>query len=170
MWEKIKNLKYKDIWYKDGLRFECQRCGACCSGSPGIVQFTEEEGLAMADELGIPFEALVDNFAYQHGNLYFLKDFPCEYGYDCVMLQRYESGAPSGCLVSRSKPVQCKTWPFWPEILYSKRTWEQAAKKCPGINKGRLHSLEEIQRQMRQTPQPEFEPPEEECHTQKPDL
>ena len=24
-------------WYRDGLRFECTRCGHCCTGAPGYV-------------------------------------------------------------------------------------------------------------------------------------
>ena len=27
-------------WYRDGLRFECTRCGACCTGAPGYVWVT----------------------------------------------------------------------------------------------------------------------------------
>ena len=35
-------------WYRDGLRFECTRCGACCTGAPGYVWVTPEgmNGLA----------------------------------------------------------------------------------------------------------------------------
>lgn len=30
-------------WYADGLRFECTRCGHCCTGEPGTVRVYEEE-------------------------------------------------------------------------------------------------------------------------------
>jgi len=29
--------KQRNPMYKDGLRFECQRCGSCCRGEPGVV-------------------------------------------------------------------------------------------------------------------------------------
>ncbi|RMD61622.1 MAG: YkgJ family cysteine cluster protein, partial [Planctomycetota bacterium] len=40
-------------WYSAGLRFECTQCGACCTGSPGYVAFTEEEARGMASRLGL---------------------------------------------------------------------------------------------------------------------
>ena len=39
--------------YADGLRFECTQCGNCCTGPPGRVWFSEEEGEAMAENLGV---------------------------------------------------------------------------------------------------------------------
>ena len=24
-------------WFKEGLKFECQRCGRCCRGEPGVI-------------------------------------------------------------------------------------------------------------------------------------
>ena len=35
-------------WYAEGLRFGCTQCGNCCTGPPGAVWFTAEEGRAMA--------------------------------------------------------------------------------------------------------------------------
>ena len=32
-----------DPWYREGLRFECIRCGGCCTGFPGTVRVTNEE-------------------------------------------------------------------------------------------------------------------------------
>ena len=40
-------------WYDDGLRFECTQCGNCCTGPPGMVWFTPEEGRRMAEGLGL---------------------------------------------------------------------------------------------------------------------
>ena len=40
-------------WYADGLRFQCTGCGNCCTGPPGTVWFTEEEGRAIAASLGL---------------------------------------------------------------------------------------------------------------------
>ena len=35
-------------WYADGLRFECSRCGNCCTGEPGLVRMTDDEVRTMA--------------------------------------------------------------------------------------------------------------------------
>jgi Fe-S-cluster containining protein len=45
----FRTSKNKDIdvdalsWFKDGLRFECQRCGRCCRGEPGVVWVNKQE-------------------------------------------------------------------------------------------------------------------------------
>ena len=43
-----------DLWYKDGLRFECLRCGSCCSGFSGTVRVSDEEIVALAQRLDLP--------------------------------------------------------------------------------------------------------------------
>ncbi len=44
------------------------------------------------------------------------------------------------------RPNQCRTWPFWPSNLKNPGDWNKAAQKCPGINRGKLYSFEEIER------------------------
>lgn len=51
-----------------------------------------------------------------------------------------------GCMIYDVRPMQCRNWPFWPGNLQSPDDWNAAAKKCPGINKGRLYSFDEIQK------------------------
>ena len=49
------------------------------------------------------------------------------------------------CSVYHVRPLQCRTWPFWPENLANERAWNQAAKKCHGMNApGRSFSLNQI--------------------------
>ena len=31
------------VWYDAGLKFQCTRCGACCTGAPGYVWVNGEE-------------------------------------------------------------------------------------------------------------------------------
>jgi Fe-S-cluster containining protein len=61
--------------------------------------------------------------------------------YDCVFWD-------SGCTVYQSRPLQCRTFPFWKSILCSAEAWEAAAISCPGINSGPLRSYEEIKRRL----------------------
>ena len=44
------------------------------------------------------------------------------------------------------RPGQCRTWPFWSENLASPNAWNKTAQKCPGINRGKLYSYEQIQK------------------------
>jgi Fe-S-cluster containining protein len=57
--------------------------------------------------------------------------------YDCIFWN-------SGCTVYHSRPLQCRTFPFWKSILCSAEAWEAAAESCPGINSGPLRGYEEI--------------------------
>jgi hypothetical protein len=34
--------------------------------------------------------------------------------------------------------VQCRLYPFWPELVESRAAWKEEAKLCPGIGKGDL--------------------------------
>jgi Fe-S-cluster containining protein len=74
--------------------------------------------------------------------------------YDCIFLMDDNKAlAPDGsdgvhqqrkCGVYEARPLQCRTWPFWPGNLASREAWEEAAGTCPGINRGRLWTLDEI--------------------------
>jgi Fe-S-cluster containining protein len=43
-----------------------------------------------------------------------------------------------GCSIHPAKPTQCRTFPFWPEIVERKTTWLRTGRYCPGIGKGGL--------------------------------
>ena len=38
------------------------------------------------------------------------------------------------CTVHAIRPEQCRTYPFWPEILTSPRDWKAESKYCEGIS------------------------------------
>jgi hypothetical protein len=59
--------------------------------------------------------------------------------YDCIFWR------DGGCAVYEARPLQCRSYPFWEHQLESKEAWENVAKSCPGINKGALHSRQEIE-------------------------
>jgi len=124
-------------WYSDGLRFECQRCGQCCSGAPGYVWIGTGEIAAMAVQLGItPAE-----FGKQYCRRVWLRISLLEKpGGDCVML------TPEGCGVYASRPMQCRTWPFWHDLVDTASHWEEVCEECPGANHGRLYTREETER------------------------
>jgi len=47
-----------------------------------------------------------------------------------------------GCSIHTVKPVQCRIFPFWPELVDDKREWRKTARYCPGIGKGALVQIE----------------------------
>jgi uncharacterized protein len=57
---------------------------------------------------------------------------------DCVFL------GDEGCEIYKARPLQCRTFPFWPTTLIDTDTWQQAATACPGIGQGKVWSPEDI--------------------------
>ena len=133
-----KDKKDKTPWYRDGLQFECTQCGACCSGEPGYVWVDDEEVSAMADEMGLETEAFAKKFVRQVGSQQSLIEYPDG---DCILLDP----VTRMCTVYESRPIQCRTWPFWDSTLEKKRDWKETCEVCPGAGKGRLYTLEEIE-------------------------
>ncbi len=125
-----------EVWYRDGLRFICQRCGSCCGKEPGFVWVTERELEKMAQFLKLSREAFVQAYVRQVGNRWSLREKP---NWDCVLHDRER-----GCLVYPVRPRQCRSLPFWPTSLHSPSAWLHLASRCPGANQGRFYSLREI--------------------------
>ena len=46
---------------------------------------------------------------------------------------------PEGCTIQAVKPAQCRTYPFWPELLQSRGAWESEKGRCEGIDLGPNH-------------------------------
>ncbi len=123
-------------FFDDGLRFGCQRCGLCCTGSPGVVRISISEIRLLAAYLKMTVEETIhrhlrtisDGFSIQEEN-----DGRCRF---------YRNG----CQVYAVRPLQCRTFPFWLNHLRSLSRWKKVAGECPGIGEGRLFSRDEILR------------------------
>lgn len=126
-----------------GLRFECTQCGKCCTGPTGFVLFTDAEAEAMAKDLGIT----TDEFMKRHTRNTIvgqsLKETVTKRGYDCVFLAHDKDGKAL-CNVYKTRPEQCRTWPFWRSNLESLEAWEEETEDCPGMNEGPLHTTKHI--------------------------
>ena len=129
--------KEEDVWYSEGLAFECTQCGGCCSGNPGFVWVTPEEIARIATHMDMDIETFEMKFVRRVGNRKSLVEYPDG---DCIFLDPKKRN----CMVYESRPIQCRTWPFWESIVESKKSWAQTAKFCPGCNKGKVYTLEQI--------------------------
>lgn len=127
-----------------GLRFTCTQCGNCCTGPTGYVLFTDKEAGAMAKSLGVPKATFYEQYTRDTIVGRSLNENKTGYGYDCVFLTRDEKTGKTGCSVYKSRPEQCRTWPFWDSNLYTKRDWAEASKGCPGMDSGQLHPPKHI--------------------------
>ncbi len=108
-----------------------------------IVQLAARFGLSVADFL--------DRHARKLGSRWSLNEVAVgmgggRRGFDCIFLDRERVPGKAVCSVYEDRPTQCRTWPFWPEVLESEREWEATKRvtPCPGMGSGALHSLMQI--------------------------
>ncbi|HEX4053665.1 MAG TPA: YkgJ family cysteine cluster protein [Tepidisphaeraceae bacterium] len=143
-------------WFAEGLRFTCSQCGNCCSGPPGFVWVSREEIGRVAEYLGISRGEVVEKYCRKVGGRFSLKErrHPKHGGYDCIFIKEEPAQGKSGevthtrriCSIYPVRPLQCRTWPFWTGNLASRRAWESAAKRCPGMNRGELFERDRIEK------------------------
>jgi uncharacterized protein len=127
-------------WYSSGLSFECTQCGRCCSGpGTGFVWVTDEEIESIAKCMGM--ESDIDAFERKFVRRIGVKTSLVEYSDgDCIFLDP----KTRTCSVYEARPRQCRTWPFWDSNLKSPKTWGKTAESCPGCNRGRVYTIDEI--------------------------
>jgi len=125
-------------WYKNGIRFECQGCGNCCKSlddGDGYVYLNDDEIEGIANYLKIDKKKFINAYTEIKNGYRVIRD-PDK---DCIFLKNNK------CLIYTVRPAQCKTWPFW-EIALIKKNWdEKVVTTCPGVGKGRLYTIEEIE-------------------------
>lgn len=132
-------------FYKNGLNFECQRCSFCCGHSPGFVYLSKRDLLALCEFFKMPVREFVEKYCrwadYYYGDevLALLE----KKNYDCVLWE-------NGCSAYSARPIQCSTYPFWSWMIQDKETWDACAKDCPGMNKGKLWTFDEIEKNKRE--------------------
>lgn len=129
-------------WYADGLRFECTRCGRCCTGE-GYVWVSQARVREIAEFLGMPPEDFGRRYLRRVGGRLSLVE---KQSSDCVFWERQR-----GCLIYPVRPTQCRTFPFWPESLESPEAWRRLEAEVPGIGRGSRHPVAAIRRRLRQS-------------------
>lgn len=127
-------------WYKDGLAFLCTQCGRCCGGAPGVVWVDRREMELIAERLELRIDEMWGSFFRRVGRQVSLVE---RANCDCVFLKREDGG--QRCVIYDIRPQQCRTWPFWQQNLHSIGIWNSTTCNCPGINRGRLYELAEIE-------------------------
>ena len=115
-----------------GLRFECTRCQRCCRLEPGYVFLSQRDlqALARAKALSVAeFTArycrAVDIGGFERLSL------TEKANYDCSL---WEDGA---CTVYESRPLQCRSFPFWDANLASRMRGRRLPHRVPVSARGR---------------------------------
>lgn len=131
-------------WYKDGIRFQCQGSGQCCvsHGEFGFVYLDLADRQRMAKHLGLNTREFTKTYCDRVDGYFRLKEDPARPA--CMFLKNKRCG------IYEARPTQCRTWPFWPEVMNAKVWAKEVAAFCPGVGKGPVRPLSEIQASLAQ--------------------
>lgn len=125
------------------LRFECTGCGKCCLGNEdNYVRLSAAEAERIRLHLGLSKDWFRRRYLVRLepglGRGLALRDGRC------VFL-----GEDLRCSIYPVRPTQCRTYPFWPEVLRSRGAWKAEAKRCEGIDRGNTIEVRLVDRQLR---------------------
>jgi len=125
------------------LRFSCTRCGRCCIAGGGYHVYLsrqEAEGIRAHLQLSSGW------FRRRYLRRLATGELVAASGGEgrCVFLR------PDGrCRVYPVRPLQCRTYPFWPEVAGSAAAWKREARRCEGIDRGAVVAPGRIRRALR---------------------
>lgn len=94
----------------------------------------------MANALGMKTRAFTQRYCDQEDGIWKLKSGPTD---DCMFLK------DKRCSVYEGRPVQCRTWPFWSEVMKPKAWNIEVGGFCPGVGKGRTWTPAEVEEQLK---------------------
>jgi hypothetical protein len=115
------------MWFeREGLCFTCTGCGDCCR-RPGYVFLEDGDEERLAAHLEIDVEELRRRYLTRVHGEWVLEVLE---GQECVFLDG------DACGVYGGRPTQCRTYPFWPEVVADPRSWDEEREHCPGIDHG----------------------------------
>jgi len=130
-------------WQKEGIRFQCQGSGKCCTshGEFGFVFLTLTDRKRFAKHLGLTTAEFTKQYCERTQGVWHLKEDPKNP--DCMFLKKKQ------CSVYEARPIQCRTWPFWPEVM-SPKAWAKDVKAfCPGVGKGPVVPATEVEKNLK---------------------
>lgn len=128
----MEDLYNRPYFFDQGIHFECQRCGLCCTGEPGTIYVDQQEIFQIARFLKISPSLVLGDYLYPFRDSYSIRE---DSRGRCIFFK-------NGCTIYSVRPSQCKTYPFWFQNLRSEENW--VSLECPGIRKGPIFGKEEI--------------------------
>ena len=136
---------------EEGVKFGCTGCGRCCQND-GVVWLDTDEFADLCESLKMKPDDVLDRYTEEVMSGWVkLKNKPdtlSQTGNDrCIFLSDVDG---KSCTIYESRPVQCRTYPYWPKLLFNSSTfnsqavvpddssagphWSAATGGCEGIN------------------------------------
>ena len=124
------------------FHFVCRPgCSACCE-QPGEVYLAPGDAPRLARFLGIPLSEFYKRYCAPEDDQGPRLTIPDEG--ECWFLEE------GRCAVHAAKPLQCRTFPFWPENVRTKSAWKRISRYCPGIGEGERLEPDDVRRQVQE--------------------
>ncbi len=133
----------KPLYEHQLLCFSCTACGDCCiTGNDYYVYLTGKEADRIRTYLKLSKAWFKRRYLVRLDN----GDLVAASTVDgrCVFLD-----SNSRCKVYSVRPLQCRTYPFWPELACSSKSWQTETRRCEGINRGEAVPVERIRRSVK---------------------
>lgn len=129
-------------WWQKGVQFQCQGSGLCCTsrGEYGFVYLTRKDQKNIAKYLEMSLTDFRAKYCDQTQGIWHLREEPKRP--DCIFLKG------KSCGIYKARPTQCRTWPFWPEVMSAKAWAKEVKAYCPGVGKGPVISAQEISKNL----------------------
>lgn len=118
------------FYERQPLRFDCTRCGRCCVTGEGYYVFLNgNEAERIRAYLKLSHRWFRRRYLQRlpDGDLVAASQSDGR----CVFLE-----VSGSCGVYPVRPLQCSTYPFWPEIVSYQTDWKRESRRCEGINRG----------------------------------
>ena len=126
--------------YSKGMRFQCQKSSNCCvsRGSYGFVYLSKKDILRLSKYTDLSIKDFIKLYCEKtYGFVHFKER---RKNSECQFLEKKR------CSIYKSRPTQCRTWPFWSENMKTKIWNEEIQSFCPGIGKGKIIQQSQIEK------------------------
>lgn len=123
----------EELVTQEGFNFSfdpkaCESCkGRCCIGESGYIWVNQNEIKTLANQLDIKVDEFINKYLLKIGYRYSIKEEIFNDGFRCVFFDTKKHL----CSVYKSRPQQCRTFPFWNHF---KENIREVEKECPGIH------------------------------------
>ena len=111
---------------EDNFQFNCTGCGDCCRGG-GNVYFSDDELQDLKEYLKLndeKWKLLKNQLIRFKKNGLNVHSSPKA----CIFIN-----AENKCRIYPVRPLQCRSYPYWPSVFESRKELVLHMKKCPGF-------------------------------------
>lgn len=114
----------KRFW-ENGISFQCTRCSTCCRYDQGYVFLYENDVKPILEILNLKYDDFIKQYCrwVNRGDGYEYLSLNEKLNYDCIFWD-------NGCTIYAARPLQCRTFPFWPDALSSLNSWLALTAGC----------------------------------------